>query len=93
MENCRTFDRTGKTSNLFSTDNDGSFNIITRFNGADALPTIVCETDSFTLSEENPHWGPLDYDLPAVMYWYPRIKKWNLISYGFSYPSFTIHRR
>ena len=72
--NCRTFDRTGKTSNLFSTDNDGSFNIITRFNGADALPTIVCETDSFTLSEENPHWGPLDYDLPAVMYWYPRIK-------------------
>ena len=72
--NCRTFDRTGKTSNLFSTDNDGSFNIITRFNGADALPTIVCETDSFTLSEENPHWGPSDYDLPAVMYWYPRIK-------------------
>ena len=76
--NCNTFDRTGKTGNLYTTDADGSFNLTTRFNGADALPTIVCETDNFTLSEENPHWGPLDYDLPAVMYWYPRIKSGTL---------------
>ena len=90
--NCRTFDRTGKTSNLFSTDNDGSFNIITRFNGADALPTIVCETDSFTLSEENPHWGPLDYDLPAVMYWYPRIKSGTLTGTESHNSPIAIHR-
>lgn len=76
--NCSTFDRTGKTGNAFNIDNEGNFCLTTRFNGADALPTIVCATDSFTLSEENPHWGPLDYDKPAVMYWYPRIKSGTL---------------
>ncbi|PIK21571.1 hypothetical protein CTI18_07090 [Prevotella intermedia] len=76
--NCTSFDRTGQTGKSFSIDNEGNFYLTSRFNGADALPTIVCGTDSFTLSEENPHWGPLDYDLPAVMYWYPRIKSGTL---------------
>ena len=76
--NCTSFDRTGQTGKSFSIDNEGNFYLTSRFNGADALPTIVCGTDSFTLSEENPHWGLLDYDLPAVMYWYPRIKSGTL---------------
>lgn len=72
--NCNSFDRTGKQGRFYSTDNDGNFYVTCRFNGADALPTLVCAKDSFVLSEENYHWGPLDQDLPAVMYWYPRMK-------------------
>ena len=75
---CTSYDRTGKESFLYSSDNDGNFYLKCRMNSANALPTIVCGTDSFTLSEENPHWGPLDYDLPAVMYWYPQLKSGTL---------------
>lgn len=75
---CTSFDRTGKTEGNYATDEDGNFYLKSVFNGADALPTIVCAADSFTLSEENPHWGPLDYEIPAVMYWYPRLKSGTL---------------
>lgn len=75
---CTTFDRTDKTGLNYASDNEGNFYITSVFNGSNVLPTIVCETDSFTLSEENPHWGPLDYDIPAVMYWYPQIKSGTL---------------
>lgn len=75
---CTTFDRTDKTGLNYASDNEGNFYITSVFNGSNVLPTIVSETDSFTLSEENPHWGPLDYDIPAVMYWYPQIKSGTL---------------
>lgn len=76
--NCTSYDRTGQETFLYHSDNDGNFYLKSRMNSANALPTLVCATDSFTLSEENEHWGPLDYDLPAVMFWYPQIKSGTL---------------
>ena len=76
--NCTSYDRTGKEAFLYSSDNDGNFYLKCRMNSANALPTIVCATDSFTLSEENPYWGPLDYDIPRVMFWYPQLKSGTL---------------
>ena len=76
--NCTSYDRTGQETFLYHSDNDGNFYLRSRMNSANALPTLVWATDSFTLSEENEHWGPLDYDLPAVMFWYPQIKSGTL---------------
>lgn len=76
--NCTSYDRTGQEGLLYSSDSEGNFYLKCRMNSANALPTIVCATDSFTLSEENPHWGELNYDLPATMMWYPQIKSGTL---------------
>lgn len=75
---CTSYDRTGQEAFLYSSDNEGNFYLKCRMNSANALPTIVCATDSFTLSEENPYWGPLDYDIPRVMFWYPQLKSGTL---------------
>ena len=53
MGNCNSFDRTGKQGRFYSTDNDGNFYVTCRFNGADALPTLVCAKDSLVLLREN----------------------------------------
>lgn len=69
-----TIDRTGQSSDNFYTDEDGNFHLKVGMNYTDALPTLVCGTDSFTLSEENPYFAVRTDDNPyAQLFYYPRM--------------------
>lgn len=69
-----TYDRTGQKSDQFYTDEDGNFHLQLGMNYTDALPTLVCGTDSFTLSEENPYFVAHSDDNPyGYLFYYPRM--------------------
>lgn len=70
-------DCSSKTDYYYNIGANGDFTMKSLFDGRDALPTLVCNTDSFLLASENPYFGnagdPGKHESLALKFYYPRL--------------------
>lgn len=63
-----------QSSDSYYLDNDGNLHFNMVFDGANSLPTLTWQTDSFTIGEENPYFAPnSDTNPNAFLKYYPQV--------------------